>query len=151
VGITQKTGDGFVVPVAVGIAIGRAGCFVGGCCFGTATSLPWGVDFGGGVHRHPTQLYELVFHASAALFFLWCRARGLFVLQRMKIYIAAYFIYRFFTEFIRPEPRMLWSLTLYQWSAIVFVPVFIALFFRDRARHPPNGSVVAAKNARTSS
>jgi phosphatidylglycerol:prolipoprotein diacylglycerol transferase len=160
-GITKKTGDGFVIPVAVGIAIGRAGCFVAGCCYGTPTSLPWGVDFfGDGVHRHPTQLYELVFHASAALFFLWCRARGLFVLQRMKLYIAAYFVFRFVTEWIRPEPRPFLSLTLYQWSAVVFVPVFVVLYLRERsrlprlareARQPPNGSVAPAKNARTSS
>ena len=40
--------------VALGIAIGRIGCFLNGCCIGIATSLPWGVQ-----DRHPAQLYEL--------------------------------------------------------------------------------------------
>ena len=131
-GITAKTGDGFVVPVAAAIAIGRLGCFVGGCCFGTATRLPWGVDFGDGVHRHPTQLYEAAFHASCALFFSWAASRGLFPRQRVKIYIIAYFVYRFITEAIRPEPVVLLGMSFYQWTAIVFVPVFVALYAVDR-------------------
>lgn len=132
-GIKVKTGDSLVVPVAAAIAIGRLGCFVGGCCFGVATGLPWGVDFGDGVHRHPTQLYEAAFHTSAALFFLWAGKRGLFPLQRVKLYIMAYFVYRFVTEQIRPEPRVLLGLTFYQWTALVFVPVFIVLFLLDRS------------------
>jgi phosphatidylglycerol:prolipoprotein diacylglycerol transferase len=61
-GITVSTGDLFAVPLAVGIAIGRMGCFLAGLpdqTYGIATTLPWGVDFGDGVLRHPTQLYEI--------------------------------------------------------------------------------------------
>ena len=29
--------------------------------YGNPTTLPWGVDFGDGVPRHPTQLYEIAF------------------------------------------------------------------------------------------
>jgi phosphatidylglycerol---prolipoprotein diacylglyceryl transferase len=64
VGISESTGDLFAVPLAVGIAIGRIGCFLTGLSdktYGTPTSLPWGVDFGDGARRHPTQLYEAVF------------------------------------------------------------------------------------------
>jgi len=63
-GITRRTGDALVLPLIVGIAIGRVGCFLSGLddrTFGTATSLPWGVDFGDGLARHPTQLYEIAF------------------------------------------------------------------------------------------
>src|SRR4051812_21067810 len=69
VGISEPTGDLFAVPLAVGIAVGRIGCFLTGLSdktYGTATSLPWGVDFGDGIHRHPTQLYEVVFLIGSA-------------------------------------------------------------------------------------
>src|SRR5437764_1887070 len=70
VGISESTGDLFAVPLAVGIAIGRIGCFLTGLSdktYGTATSLPWGVDFGDAVRRHPTQLYEAVFLIGLAV------------------------------------------------------------------------------------
>jgi phosphatidylglycerol:prolipoprotein diacylglycerol transferase len=42
------------------LAIGRVGCFLGGCCYGRATTLPWGVVFPelGPPARHPLQLYS---------------------------------------------------------------------------------------------
>jgi hypothetical protein len=60
-GITRRTGDLFAVPLALGIAIGRVGCFLAGLkddTHGIATTLAWGVDWGDGVRRHPVQLYE---------------------------------------------------------------------------------------------
>ena len=50
-GVTIKTGDSFAVPVAAAVAVGRLACFVGGCCFGKPTGLPWGVDFGDGIQE----------------------------------------------------------------------------------------------------
>ena len=62
-GIRRSTGDLFVFPLIIGMAVGRIGCFLTGLedhTYGVATSLPWGVDFGDGVLRHPTQLYDIV-------------------------------------------------------------------------------------------
>ncbi|RLB51505.1 MAG: diacylglyceryl transferase, partial [Deltaproteobacteria bacterium] len=81
-GVTVKTGDGFAVPLAVTIAIGRLGCFWAGCCFGASTNVPWGVDFGDGHMRHPTQLYEALFHFSAAVILYGLAKRGAFPRQR---------------------------------------------------------------------
>src|SRR4029079_4184700 len=100
-----KTGDSFAVPVAVAIAIGRLACFQAGCCFGTETTLPWGVDFGDGLKRHPTQLYEAAFHFSAAGLLAFLQKRGVFRGQWIRLYFLASFAYRFATEFIRPEAR----------------------------------------------
>lgn len=130
--IRFKTGDGFAVPVAVAIAIGRLACFQAGCCFGTPTAMPWGVNFGDGVARHPTQLYETGFHLVAAGVLAVLRSRNLFRGQLIKLYFIAYFIYRFLTEFIRPEPQLWLGLTGYQWSCFAFSLLFVTLWIEDR-------------------
>lgn len=64
IGLRTSTGDLYAIPLAAGIAIGRIGCFLTGLSdntYGTPTKLPWGVDFGDGILRHPTQIYEIVF------------------------------------------------------------------------------------------
>jgi phosphatidylglycerol---prolipoprotein diacylglyceryl transferase len=134
-----KTGDGFAVPVAAAVAVGRLACFVGGCCYGTPTELPWGVDFGDGCHRHPTQIYESAFHATCAVVLLGFQSRGLFRGQLVKLYIIAYLVYRFITEFIRPEPKVWLDLTIYQWAALAIIPMFTGLWVRD-ARSCPRGA-----------
>src|SRR5437868_6402128 len=108
--VRVKTGDTFAVPVAVGVAIGRIACFVGGCCFGTPTSLPWGICFvraGDSLPRHPTQLYEALFHLSMAGLLFAFQQHGMFRGQLIKLYILVYLAYRFLSEFIRPEPVLL--------------------------------------------
>ena len=136
--MTIKTGDSFAVPVAAAVAVGRLACFVGGCCFGKPTSLPWGVIFHDGIPRHPTQLYESAFHASAAVFLAWTERGGCSNIQRIKLYLIAYLIYRFFTEFVRPEPVVALGLTAYQWGALALIPVFaLALAPRRGSANEP--------------
>lgn len=131
-----KTGDSFAVPVAVSIGLGRIGCFIGGCCYGLPTALPWGLDFGDGIRRHPTQLYEVAFHLSAAAV-LWVLERGnRFPRQRFKLYLIAYCLYRFVTEFLRPEVRLWGGLTGYQWTSLALLPVIAVLWWQDRERPP---------------
>jgi len=111
--IKERKGNLFAPAAAIGIAIGRIGCFLRGCCYGTATSLPWGVNFGDGIMRHPTQLYESVF------------AFGMFLyIQRVKknakpgklfdMFMISYFTFRFFEEFIREESRPILGFTIFQ-------------------------------------
>ena len=108
-----KTGDTFAVPLALAMAVGRWGCFFNGCCYGVETTLPWGVWFAvpgadGTSHLikcHPTQIYESLFHFTMAMVLLWLTIRGLLPHQRLKLYLIAYGVYRFLTEYIRPEPR----------------------------------------------
>ncbi len=88
--------------------------------------------FGAGQRRHPTQLYEFVFHANCAVVLAVMQAHGIFRGQLIKLYIIAYLIYRFATEYIRPEPKFWLELTLYQWAAVVFVPFFVLLWWHDR-------------------
>jgi phosphatidylglycerol:prolipoprotein diacylglycerol transferase len=144
--IRVKTGDTFAVPVAVAVAIGRVACFVGGCCYGTPTGLPWGVVFpaAGDMPRHPTQLYEAVFHLSLAGVLLVLQQQGRFRGQLIKLYILVYLAYRFVTEFIRPEARLVGGvLTGYQLAALALVPLFVWLWIRD-ARMPESRLVQSA-------
>jgi phosphatidylglycerol:prolipoprotein diacylglycerol transferase len=129
--IRVKTGDSFAVPVAASVAIGRLGCFSAGCCYGTETSLPWAVNFGDGLRRHPTQLYESAFHLAAAFVLAWLQGKGLLKGQLIKLYIIAYLLYRFATEFIRPEPALWLGLSGYQWACMALVPVFALLWLQD--------------------
>jgi phosphatidylglycerol:prolipoprotein diacylglycerol transferase len=132
-GVRTKTGDAFAVPVAAAVGIGRLGCFHAGCCYGTPTLLPWGVVFPNVDHlpRHPTQLYESAFHLTAAVVLYWLLRRGMFRGQLIKLYILSYLIYRFLTEFIRPEARFAGGLTGYQWAALVLAILFVGLWIRD--------------------
>jgi prolipoprotein diacylglyceryltransferase len=133
-GVRAKTGDGLAVPLAVALAVGRLGCFVNPCCFGAPTGLPWGVDFGDGVRRHPTQLYESLFHAVWVIILVRLNQRDALRYQRLKLYLLAYCGFRFAVEFIRVEPKWLGPLTYYQVVVIGFAAFLAAQWAIDVRR-----------------
>ena len=68
-GISRRALLDAIAPAAlVGFAIGRLGCFCAGCCYGTPTTLAWGVviDALGPPARHPVQLVEAALDLVAA-------------------------------------------------------------------------------------
>jgi prolipoprotein diacylglyceryltransferase len=145
--VRVKTGDTFALPLALALAVGRWGCFFHGCCYGLPTDLPWGVDFGDGVRRHPTQVYEVFFHAGMAAV-LWALMRaGALPNRRLKLYLIAYGVYRFLTEFIRPEPAEWLGLTLYQWAGLVLIVGLSAQWLAERrkAAEAATGLAVAGR------
>jgi prolipoprotein diacylglyceryltransferase len=121
--ITRRTGDAFVIPLCLGIAIGRIGCFLTGLpdhTYGTATSLPWGVDFGDGIARHPTQLYESIFAlllgaVLSAFVLSGARRRG----DAFRWFMIAYLGFRFLVEFIKPSDKPLLGLSAIQVACIL--------------------------------
>jgi prolipoprotein diacylglyceryltransferase len=119
-GITRRTGDLFAIPLCVGTAIGRVGCFLTGLAddtYGVATSLPWGIDFGDGVRRHPTQLYESAF---VLLLALWLGYRGRRPHREGGIYRGFLFFYlsfRFCVEFVKPGITIA-GITGIQWACL---------------------------------
>ena len=133
IGLKAKTGDAFVVPVAVSIGIGRLACFCAGCCYGTTTDVPWAVTFPKVDHltRHPTQIYEFLFHITAASIAAWMIRQKMLRGQLIKLYFISYFTYRLLTEFIRPEAKILGGLTAYQWTTLFLIPMFLFLWYRD--------------------
>jgi len=120
-GITRRTGDLFAMPLAAGIAVGRIGCFLSGLpdrTYGTPSSVPWAVDFGDGIPRHPTQIYESIVMAAAAVLLgrLTCRPHreG----DVFKLFMTIYFALRLLVDVIKPEVRVLFGLSSLQWAAV---------------------------------
>ncbi|QGZ41116.1 prolipoprotein diacylglyceryltransferase [Pseudoduganella flava] len=107
-GITRSTGDQFILPLVAGTVVGRIGCFLAGLhdgTYGTPTALPWGVDFGDGIARHPTQLYDMLFVLVVGLL-LW-RSRAALARHSglaFKLYLSSYLAWRLLVDGIKPLP-----------------------------------------------
>jgi prolipoprotein diacylglyceryltransferase len=119
---SRLTGAVFVLPLSVAIAIGRIGCFLGGLddhTYGTATTLPWAVDFGDGIGHHPVQLYESITMAVFAAWFFWLLNTHREIAVRCGFYIFAivYGVERFLWEFLKPYPPVIGPLNIFHLSA----------------------------------
>jgi len=100
------------------VAVGRLGCFFSGLAdetHGTPTGLPWGVDLGDGVLRHPVQLYEsfamLAFLAIALL--LIGRRNGWFMRNGFYVLVLFYSGQRFCWEFLKPYGAVIGPFNLF--------------------------------------
>jgi phosphatidylglycerol:prolipoprotein diacylglycerol transferase len=131
-GICRRTGDLFAVPLALGTAVGRVGCLLAGLndrTYGIPTSLPWAIDFGDGIARHPTQAYEIVFLLALAWLMNWFNRQPHREGDTFRLFLISYFGWRLLIDFLKPEPR-LWGLTSIQWTC------FLALLWYSRdAKH----------------
>jgi prolipoprotein diacylglyceryltransferase len=110
--IKLKMGNLIAPAAALGMSIGRIGCFLNGCCYGNIAS--WGFDFGDGNLRLPTQLFEAGFHALAFCFLHYYRDRVKTPGLLFKVYVSAYFIFRFFLELLRDNPKLWLGMSVYQ-------------------------------------
>ena len=133
-GIIARTGARFALPLALGIAIGRLGCYFAGLddfTYGTPTALPWGHDFGDGVLRHPVQLYESAAMAIFALaYVLAVLNRNAFVITNgFYLALAFYGAQRFLWEFLKPYGPLIGPFTLFHLlslSILLYAGVMLA-------------------------
>jgi len=146
-GIRSRTGDLFALPLCFGIAIGRIGCFLAGLAddtFGKPTSLPWAVDFGDSIGRHPTQLYEALFLAALAAVLSrsarWRWSEG----TRFRVFLASYLAWRFAIDFLKPQPVAA-GLNVIQWACLAGLASLAALHLRDRFTAPQEAYEPAAR------
>jgi phosphatidylglycerol---prolipoprotein diacylglyceryl transferase len=107
IGEKQASGDLFVYPIMLALIIGRIGCFSMGIyeeTYGTVTKLPWGMNLGDGLSRHPVSIYEIVF-----LLMLWISFHAVqkkFPFEEgalFKLFMIAYLGFRFLLDFIKPH------------------------------------------------
>lgn len=57
--VPGRTAADIAAPcIVLGIAVGRIGCFLNGCCYGADTNLPWGVRFPYGSNAYVDQLHD---------------------------------------------------------------------------------------------
>jgi len=117
------------IPLAQ--AIGRIGCFLRGCCYGIETALPWGIQYMGQI-RHPTQLYSSLALLIIFIFLSKQKYKKNFNGALFLTYIIIYSVFRFFIEFIRAEPRILFSLTGAQITSIILSAISLFLFLKFR-------------------
>ncbi|WP_417800077.1 prolipoprotein diacylglyceryl transferase [Tenacibaculum sp.] len=123
IGETKSSGDLFVFPIIAGIFIGRIGCFLSGInefTYGVETKFFLGMDLGDGVLRHPVALYELVF--LIMLFISLKYLQKEYVLQSgelFKVFMLAYFGFRFCIEFLKPNTFFVLGLSTIQILCIV--------------------------------
>jgi prolipoprotein diacylglyceryltransferase len=126
-GITLRTGARFALPFAVGVAVGRIGCYLSGVddfTYGTPTALPWAHDFGDGVPRHPVQLYESAAMAIFALVYTWriLNRDGFWATQGFYLAAGFYGLQRFVWEFFKPYGPLIGPFTLFHFlSAAVLI------------------------------
>lgn len=125
-GMRLRTGARFALPLAVGVAIGRIGCFLSGLddfTYGTPTALPWGHDFGDGISRHPVQLYESAAMAAFALFYVArVRAHDQFVIVN-GFYLAVLFygVQRFVWELLKPYGTLIGPFTVFHLLSLALI------------------------------
>ncbi len=117
-GVQQSTGAAYVLPLSVGIALGRLGCLFSGLpdfTYGIPTTMPWGFDLGDGVARHPVQLYESLAMALFAMVFIAARKRGDEWTQAHAFHalIIFYAAQRFVWEFFKPYPKLIGPLNIF--------------------------------------
>jgi phosphatidylglycerol---prolipoprotein diacylglyceryl transferase len=154
IGYRESTGDLFAPAVALGMAVGRLGCFLTEPA-GRPTSLPWGVhapaDVPGcagcatGVAMHPSFLYEIAFHLAAFAALLWLKPRIGVPGELLTLYLAGYATFRFAVEFTRANEPVWLDLTRPQWFLVPCLALLAARLVQQRRRGAYDGVLGRAR------
>ncbi len=133
-GVEARTGARFAAPLAIGVAVGRIGCYYSGIddfTYGTPANWPWCHDFGDGVLRHPAPLYESASMAVFLVAYLFAVFRdNRFVIDNgLYLAIGWYAVQRFVWEFFKPYAPVLGPMTVFHILSIVLaIYAFLMLF-----------------------
>lgn len=120
----EALGGRFAIPLAIAVGFGKIGCYLYGCC--------------GGHFFVPVQLVESSFQFTmAGLLYLFYRRTGRIDLL-FPLYLLSYMVMRFFIEFVRTEPRVLFNLTIYQYLSLLFLPIVLSVLHQRRHLRCPN-------------
>jgi phosphatidylglycerol---prolipoprotein diacylglyceryl transferase len=138
--------DRIACAAPIGLLLGRAANFINGELYGRASDVAWAVAFpaGGGIGRHPSQLYEaalegLVLFILLFALFRWTRAR-LYPGLLTGVFLIGYGTARFFAEFFRePDAYLGFLFAGATMGQLLSLPLIAAglLFIGYALRHPP--------------
>jgi prolipoprotein diacylglyceryltransferase len=145
IGVTARTGDLFAIPLAIGIAFGRIGCFLTGLDDGTCgnPTASWsGIDFGDGIPRHPTQLYEIAFLMILAALIACAPPRLDRSGDRFRLFMIGYLGFRLLVDAIKPEPALVLGLSTIQCACLAMLLYYVPDIRRWMTRH--RGSAIAS-------
>lgn len=152
----RPTLDVVAPALAIGVAIGRVGCFLNGCCFGDPCSLPLGVSFpapsapwvahveAGWISAetlhslpvHPTQLYAtvdgLILTGLLLAYYPLRRRDG----EVMALLMVTYPFTRFLVEYLRNDERAVFlGMTISQTISVFLLASGLA-FWKYLSRQP---------------
>jgi len=132
----HNSGDLFTYPLILGMIIGRIGCFTAGIyeeTYGFPTNLPWGMNLGDGIMRHPVTLYEILF-----LILLWIALKQVqkkYILEQgalFKMFLVSYLVFRLLLDFIKPGWRYFFGLGTIQITCILGLLYYIRYLLKPR-------------------
>lgn len=138
-GISGSTGLIFVPAFAATVAVGRWGCFFSGLAdetYGTPSTLPWAVDLGDGVLRHPVQLYEsfsmMAFLAYALV--MLARRDSWFMRNGFYALVLFYAAQRFCWEFLKPYAAVAGPFNLFHLVCAALIAYALLMMGRGHER-----------------
>ncbi len=133
IGYDKSTGDDLAIPLAVGIMIGRIGCFLTGLSDNTVggpTNSIFGIDFGDGVYRHPLQLYEIAFLLVVIGILLAIRKHEVWNGFKFQLFMILYLTFRFFIEFLKDRATIVFDLSAIQIACFLGVAYYAQLIYK---------------------
>ncbi len=119
------------IAAPVGLFFGRLANFVNGELWGKATDVAWAVSFpsGGGIPRHPSQLYEALLEGLVLFIVLICMARKKPPLPQgtfLGMFTLLYGIFRFIVEFVRvPDQQLGYIIGSMTMGQLLSIPLII--------------------------
>jgi phosphatidylglycerol:prolipoprotein diacylglycerol transferase len=148
---TWKLADALGPSVSLGHALGRIGCLMTGCCYGSVCSLPWAIKypFGHPSHPnlvHPVQVYEAALNLALYGALAWLYRRKRFDGQVFAWYLLGYGVIRATVELFRgdyPDSQMTgWMTPAHRVSAVILLlGAGLYFWFRSRVRENDSQSV----------
>lgn len=126
-------GDIVATVVPIGLFFGRIANFVNGELFGRVTTVPWAVNFpyGGGLPRHPSQLYEAFLEGVVLFAVMFFLARNPAIRRTpgvlFGVFVAGYGLSRAIVEFYRePDPQVGLLFDYFSLGQLLSLPMIFA-------------------------
>jgi phosphatidylglycerol---prolipoprotein diacylglyceryl transferase len=109
-------GDVIAPSAALGLAIGRIGCLLAGCCYGAPSDLPWAIQYPHshetqGLAVHPAPLYETGLMVLLTLLLLKMDRQKPFEGYTTWWFFILAGLIRFVLEYVRGD-RLVWIVNL---------------------------------------